>query len=102
MTREKELRNFFGNVVSTLRETEKAIAARSADSSSSERWQPTRWEVRCQQLSCLLMSTAKQSAKQSAACDHCLTFTAAARSCTGGWRRRTRAPNAFRGHEPYN
>ena len=46
VAREKELRNFFGNVVSTLRETDAVVAQRaSSPSDSSHRWHSTRWQV---------------------------------------------------------
>ena len=55
MAREKELRNFFGNVVSTLRETDAVVAQRASTASdSSHRWHATRWQVTrtCQLKQC--------------------------------------------------
>lgn len=46
MAREKELRNFFGNVVSTLRETDAVVTQRASTATdSSRRWHSTRWQV---------------------------------------------------------
>ena len=51
VAREKELRNFFGNVVSTLRETDTVVAQRASTASgSSRRWHSTRWQVTAAQM----------------------------------------------------
>lgn len=45
MAREKELRNFFGNVVSALREAEETVALRACTAGDAHRWHATRWQV---------------------------------------------------------
>lgn len=45
VAREKELRNFFGNVVSALRETNETVALRACTADSQHRWHATRWQV---------------------------------------------------------